>query len=133
MKVLIVLLSIFFLLAGLPILHGYLVFLSIDKQLLPPAAASFFYLFTIPSWAVAIMVFVVETYRRSFIQMRTWFSNTLILGIAGMIAPCIGLALSPVATDIKMQAYTGIATTGLVLGLLGAVIFNFIVSLTKNK
>ena len=128
MKVLSILFSIVLLLAGLPILHGFFVSLSIDELVAHPTAMSFFYLFTIPAWAVAIMVFVVETYRRGFIRSRTWISNTLMLGLSGMIAPVAGLALSPVGADIGLLAFVGIAVIGLFVGLLGAVLFNFTIA-----
>lgn len=125
MKVLTVLLSIVFLLLGLPLLHAFLAFLSIEKLALHPTAMSFFYLFTIPAWAVAIMVFVVETYRRGFIKSTSRISNTLMLGLFGMIAPVAGLALSPVAADLGLVVFAGIAVIGLFVGLLGAMLFNY--------
>lgn len=124
MKVLLTLLSIFMLLVGLPMLHGFVVFLSIENLSRIPTAMSFFYLFTIPAWAVAIMVFVVETYRRSFILSQSRISSTLMLGLLGMIGPGAGLALSPVASEIGLLAFVGTAVLGLFVGLLGAVLFN---------
>ena len=113
------------LLTGLPLLHGFLVFSSIGEFLQVHSVQSLFYLFTIPAWAVVIMVFVVETYRRGFIPSKNRLSNTLLLGLMGMIAPTIGLALSPVGTDIGLTAYAGIGMIGLLVGLLGALFFNF--------
>ena len=126
MKVFIFLLTIIFLLVGLPFLHGFLVFLSMEKLAEIPTLISFYYLFTTPVWAVAIMVFVVETYRRSFIPSKSKVSNTLMLGLLGLLAPGAGLALSPVAAEIGLVAFAGIALIGMLVGLLGAVIFNFI-------
>jgi hypothetical protein len=116
------------LLTGLPLLHGFLVFSSIGEFLQVPSVQSLFYLFTIPAWAVVIMVFVVETYRRGFIPSKNRLSNTLLLGLMGMIAPTIGLALSPVGTDISLPAYAGVSALGLFAGLLGAVLFNLTIS-----
>ena len=65
--VLIILFAIILLLVGLPLVHGFLVFASLDNLAAIPTVKSFFYLFTTPVWAVVIMVFVFETYRRSFI------------------------------------------------------------------
>ena len=132
MKVLVILLSIIMLLVGLPWLHGFLALLSIEKLVTIPTAMSFFYLFTIPAWALAIMVFVIETYRRSFIRSPSRINNTMLLGLLGMIAPGAGLALSPVATDIGLVAFAGIAALGLFVGLLGAVLFNFIAGWVKQ-
>lgn len=128
MKAILTLLTIILLLTGLPLLHGLLVSWSIEEILQVPSALSFFYLFTIPAWAVAIMVFVVETYRRSFIPSRNRISNILMLSLMGMIAPTIGLALSPVGADISLSAYAGVSALGLFVGLLGAVLFNFTIS-----
>ena len=128
MKVLTILLSIFVLLAGLPLLHGFLVVLLIDELTRLPTTMSFFYLFTIPAWAVAIMVFVVETYRRSFIPSNSKISSTLMLGLLGMIAPVAGLAISPVASDIGLVTFIGIAALGFLAGLFGAVMFNLAIS-----
>ena len=132
MKVLTVLLSIIVLLVGLPLLHGIVTFLSIDRLAQHPTAMSFFYLFTIPAWAVAIMVFVVETYRRGFIRSTARISNTLMLGLFGMVAPVAGLALSPVAADIGLVVFAAISIIGLFVGLLGAVLFNFMASRIEN-
>ena len=128
MKAILIFLSITMLLTGLPLLHGFLVFSSIGEFLQVPSAQSLFYLFTIPAWAVVIMVFVVETYRRGFIPSKNRLSNTLLLGLMGMIAPTIGLALSPVGTDISLPAYAGVSALGLFAGLLGAVLFNLTIS-----
>lgn len=128
MKVMLILLSIILLLTGLPLLQGLLVSWSIEEILQVPSALSFFYLFTIPAWAVAIMVFVVETYRRSFIPSEYRISNSQMLGLMGMIASATGLALSPVGADISLPAYAGVAALGLFVGLLGAVLFNFTIS-----
>lgn len=132
MKVLVTLLSIVMLLVGLPLLHGLLVVLFIEQLALLPTTLSFFYLFTIPAWAVAIMVFVVETYRRSFIPSSLRISSTLMLGLLGMIAPAAGLALSPVVADIGLAAFIGIAVLGFLVGLLGAVLFNLATSWIKK-
>ena len=132
MKVFIALLSILSLLAGLPWLHGFLAGLFIDTLTSLPTAMSFFYLFTIPAWAVAIMVFVVETYRRSFIPSTSRINSTLMLGLLGMVAPDAGLALSPVVADIGPVAFAGIAALGFFVGLLGAVMFNLATSWIKK-
>ena len=132
MKAILILLTIILLLTGLPLLHGLLVSWSIEELLQVPSALSFFYLFTIPAWAVAIMVFVVETYRRSFIQSNLKISNTMMLGLLGMIAPTVGFGLSPVAIDIELVTFAGIAGLGLVVGLLGAALFNFATSWIKK-
>lgn len=125
MKAMLIFLSITMLLTGLPLLHGFLVLSSIEEFLQVPSARSFFYLFTFPAWAVAIMVFVVETYRSSFIPSKKRIGSRLMLALMGMIMPTIGLALSPVGTDISLSAYAGVSTLGLLVGLLGAVLFNF--------
>jgi len=125
MKILTILILIVILLVGLPLLHGLLVFQSIEILVVHPTAMSFFYLFTIPAWAVAIMVFVVETYRRGFIRSRSKISNTIMLGLFGMVAPAAGFALSPVSADIGLLTFAGIAVIGLFVGLLGAVLYNF--------
>ena len=125
MKTLVILLSIIMLLVGLPLLHGFLVILSIEKLTTIPTAMSFFYLFTVPAWTVVILVFVVETYRRSFVPSNSWVSNTMLLGLFGMIAPGVGFALSPVAADIDLIIFAGVAVLGFFVGLLGAVLFNF--------
>lgn len=132
MKVLAILILIVILLVGLPLLHGLLVFESLEEMVAHPTAMSFFYLFTIPAWAVAIMVFVVETCRRGFIRSRSRISNTLMLGLFGMVLPAAGLALSPVSADIGLQAFASIAMMGLVVGLSGAVLFNFVTSLIEK-
>jgi len=129
MKVIIILMSIIFLLVGLPWLHGFIVFQSITDLALESELQSFYYLFTIPAWAVSIMVFVVETYRRYFIFSEfNRISNVLVLGLFGLMAPVTGLALSPVGAEIELIAYAVIAMIGLVVGLLGAVLFNSIVA-----
>jgi hypothetical protein len=125
MKILIILLSIVFLLVGLPLLHGFLAFQSIDMLSVHPTTMSFFYLFTFPAWTLAIMVFVVEIYRRGFILKKSRINNTLMLGLLGMIIPTAGLALSPVGNDISLLVFVGIAVIGLFVGLLGAVLFQF--------
>ena len=132
MKVSITLLSVFSLLVGLPWLHGFLALLFVEKLASLPTAMSFFYLFTIPAWAVAIMVFVVETYRRSFMPSQPRISNTLMLGLLGLVAPVAGLALSPVVADIGLAAFAGIAVLGFFVGLLGAVLFNLATSWIKK-
>ncbi len=124
MKVLVVLLSVVALLVSLPLLHAWVAFLSIDGLSQDPTIKSFFYLFTIPAWALAIMVFAVETYRRGFIPSTSRVSNTLMLGLLGMFAPAIGLALSPVAGNLGLMAFVMIALCGFFVGLLGAVLFN---------
>ncbi|MHC4221932.1 MAG: hypothetical protein ACYST9_05880 [Planctomycetota bacterium] len=123
MKTFLTLLSVLMLLVGLPLLHGFLVILSIEKLASNSTAMSFFYLFTIPAWTLVIMVFVIETYRRSFIRSRSRISGTLMLGLFGMIAPAVGLALSPVAADIGLVTFAGVAALGLFVGLFGAVLF----------
>ena len=125
MKVLATLLSILLLLVGLPLLHGFLAFLSIEDLSAIPNAMSFYYLFAIPAWVMAIIIFVMETYRRSFIRSQSGISNTLLLGLAGMLAPGAGMAISPVAAEIGLVSFAGIAVLGLFVGLLGAVLFNF--------
>ena len=132
MKIILTLLSIILLLAGLPLLQGLLIFWGIEEFLLVPSAMSFFYLFAIPAWTLSILVFVVETYRRSFIPSEYRISNTMMLGLMGMIAPTTGLALSPVGADIGLPAYAGVAALGLIVGLLGAVLFNFMISTIKK-
>ena len=133
MKNLAIVFSIISLLICLPLLHGVLTYRSIDILEIHPAAMSFFYLFTFPAWAVAIMIFVVETYRRGFIRSRSRISNTLMLGLFGMIAPVAGLALSPVGDDIGIVAFAGIAVIGLFVGLLGAALFNFTITRITSK
>ena len=128
MRTILIFLTFILMLTGLPLLHGRLVLWSIDAFSQVTSALSFFHLFTIPVWAVAIMVFVVETYRRSFIPSESRISNILMLGLMGMIAPTTGLALSPVGAEISLVAYAGVAALGLLVGLLGAVLFNFTVS-----
>jgi hypothetical protein len=132
MKVFIALLSIFSLLAGLPWLHGFLAGLLIDTLTSLPTAMSFFYLFTIPAWAVAIMVFAVETYRRSFIPSNSRINSTLMLGLLGMVAPTAGLALSPVVADLDPLAFAGVAGIGFMVGVFGAVLFNLASSWIKK-
>jgi hypothetical protein len=132
MKTLIILLSIVMLLVGLPLLHGFFVLASFEELANVPSAKSFFYLFTIPAWTLVIIVFVVETYRRSFIRSRYRIGNTLMLGLSGLIAPTVGLALSPVAGDIGLPAFAGIAVIGFFVGLLGALLFNFVVGWIKK-
>ena len=132
MKALIILLSVVMLLVGLPLLHGFLVLASIKELATVSSAMSFFHLFTIPAWALVIIVFVIETYRRSFIRSRYRIGNTLMLGLSGLIAPTAGFALSPVAGDIGLPAFAGIAVLGFFVGLLGALLFNFVVGWIKK-
>ena len=133
MRTLIIFLAIVILLVGLPLLHGFLVFYSQEKLATIPAVKSFFYLFTIPAWVLVAVVFVVETYRRSFIPSRYRIGNTLMLGLSGLIAPTAGLALSPVAGDIGLPAFAGVAVLGFLVGLSGALSFNFITGWAIEK
>ena len=133
MRVLIILFAIILLLVGMPLLHGFLVFASLNNLAAIPTVKSFFYLFTTPVWAVVIMVFVVETYRRSFIPSQPLINGTLMLGLLGLVAPGAGLALSPVIGKIGLSGFAGIAVLGMLVGVMGAVFFNLIVSWTNKN
>ena len=132
MKVMIYLLSVVVLLTGLPLLQAFLVFQNIEEFARVSSATSFFYLFTIPAWTLVIIIFVIETYRRSFIPSKFRMGNTLMLGLSGLIAPTAGFALSPVAGDIDLVAFAVIAVLGFLVGLLGALLFNFVVGRIKK-
>ena len=132
-KIYTVLLSIVVLLAGLPMLHAFLAFLSIAELTTVPTAGAFFYLFTIPAWAVCIMVFVLETFRRDFLPAGLRISNTQMLGLMGMIAPAAALAISPVGREIGLLAFAGISALGLLVGVCGGIFFNLATGWLSNK
>ncbi len=132
MKVLIILFTIVLLLVGLPLMHGFLTFLCIDKLIAKSVAVPLFYLFIIPTWALAVIVFVVETYRQSFIRSPQQINNILLLGLFGLFAPTAGLVLSPISTELSPIVLAIVAVLGLFVGLLGAVSFQLIVHWVRN-
>lgn len=126
MKILIVVVSLGLLLVGLPLLQGRLVSLAFDEALSDPHSLSIFYLFIVPAWVLATAVYVVETYRRRIFGRNYKTGNIPLLGLLGLVLPTVGLALSPLAVELGLAVWAGVAVSGLVSGLLGALLFGLV-------
>jgi hypothetical protein len=123
MKTPLIAFSLGLLFVGLPLLHGRLVLLAFDGAFSDPHWLAIFYLFTVPAWVLATAVHVVETYRRRIIGRGFKTGNIPLLGLLGLVMPTVGLALSPLAGELDLAVWAGIAFFGLVSGLAGALLF----------
>ena len=128
MKIPITAFSLGLLFVGLPLLHGSLVFLAFENAVSDPHWLSIFYLFTVPAWVLANAVYAVETYRRSIVGRGFKTGNIPLLGLLGLVMPTVGLALSPLAGELGLVIWAGVAFAGLVSGLAGALLFGLVMS-----
>jgi len=121
------------LLVCLPIAHIILVFSILDTLVWQANEKSMFVLFTIPAWACIIVIFIIEVYRRGFLQPLPPLQYAVMLGLAGMLAPCIAILISPVGSSVSNSIYAVTAVSGLGLGIIAGLVFVLLSNSVKGR
>ena len=116
----------------LPLAHIILVLNITAANVWAEHDKSMFVLFTIPAWAAIIVIFIIEVYRRGFLQPLPPYKYAAMLGLAGMLIPCVATLVSPVGQSIATMVYVVSALAGFGLGAISGLLFVLLSNLVKS-
>lgn len=85
-----------------------------------PTQLTLILMYTTPAWAVAVLVFVQDSFRAEAMQETPAgpLRSAARLGLLGLLTTSIALAINPVAGTVSLRSLAGLALCGAAVGLL---------------